>query len=484
MFTSLCFFFPAAFDLSSRARLWPVNYPHISTSRRNLARFEDFVLAATNSQHQEAWSYVTFEMLVDPEFSSGFEAKRSRGRIFCATARKPACHVAIAKMERSITQSRVGRGMPYRLSQQEAGEKSELTVGTNRVNNKSIVLFVPGRLCLFGEHSDWAGGHRGVNPELTPGCCITSGTDQGIRARACRHDGLFRASSVLPDGSFADPLELPMNCRELKQLAEVGGFWSYAAGTAHELLRLHAVGGLDVDIFHMDLPIKKGLSSSAALCVLLTKAWNQLYGLGLSLEQEMDIAYRGEILTPSQCGRMDQVCAFGRTVCFLTFDGGKISIEPIGLGGAFHLLIVDLNGSKDTVKILKDLNSHFPDTPGPLSERVREALGPINAEIVKSAQQALKDGDAPALGALMRHAQAVFDDFVTPGSPSELRAPLLHRLLSFPALTDLIYGGKGVGSQGDGTAQLLARGTDERHHARTIIEQDLSMNCLELTLHS
>ncbi|MBD0346877.1 MAG: hypothetical protein ICV63_19035, partial [Coleofasciculus sp. Co-bin14] len=27
-------------------------------------------------------------------------------------------------------------------------------------------IFVPGRLCLFGEHSDWAGGYRRINAEL------------------------------------------------------------------------------------------------------------------------------------------------------------------------------------------------------------------------------------------------------------------------------------------------------------------------------
>ncbi|MCB0232804.1 MAG: GHMP kinase, partial [Anaerolineae bacterium] len=24
-------------------------------------------------------------------------------------------------------------------------------------------IFVPGRICLFGEHSDWAGGYRRIN---------------------------------------------------------------------------------------------------------------------------------------------------------------------------------------------------------------------------------------------------------------------------------------------------------------------------------
>ena len=27
-------------------------------------------------------------------------------------------------------------------------------------------IFVPGRICLFGEHSDWAGGYRRVNADL------------------------------------------------------------------------------------------------------------------------------------------------------------------------------------------------------------------------------------------------------------------------------------------------------------------------------
>ena len=27
-------------------------------------------------------------------------------------------------------------------------------------------IFVPGRICLFGEHTDWAGGHRRTNADL------------------------------------------------------------------------------------------------------------------------------------------------------------------------------------------------------------------------------------------------------------------------------------------------------------------------------
>ena len=34
---------------------------------------------------------------------------------------------------------------------------------------QKIDLFVPGRLCLFGEHSDWAGKYRSMNSALVSG---------------------------------------------------------------------------------------------------------------------------------------------------------------------------------------------------------------------------------------------------------------------------------------------------------------------------
>lgn len=48
------------------------------------------------------------------------------------------------------------------------------------------------------------------------------------------------------------------------------------------------------------LPLKKGLSSSAALCVLVARAFNRAYGLKLTTRGEMQYAYEGERMTPSQ----------------------------------------------------------------------------------------------------------------------------------------------------------------------------------------
>lgn len=343
-------------------------------------------------------------------------------------------------------------------------------------------LFVPGRLCLFGEHSDWAGGYRREIASFPPGYCIAVGTEQGIYARVRRRDGILAVRSQLSDRKLVESLCVPLEPAELKRVASTGGFWSYVAGTLHEILRNYPIPGLELDCYRMDLPFKKGLSSSAAICVLAVQACNQLYGLELDRCEEMELAYRGESLTPSRCGRLDQVCAFGQVPMFLTFDGEDLAIEAIALGGTFHYLIVDLQGTKDTIAILRDLNAQFLAEVGSLAEGVRRALGPLNEQILYQARQALSDGNAPLVGKLMVEAQAIFDRLVTPACPAELAAPRLHQVLEYPPLQELIWGGKGVGSQGDGTAQLLIKGPEERRRAQSIIENDLGLSCLNLTL--
>ena len=47
-------------------------------------------------------------------------------------------------------------------------------------DKRKIHLFVPGRLCLFGEHSDWAGMYRTVNSEIEKGQAIVTGVEQSI----------------------------------------------------------------------------------------------------------------------------------------------------------------------------------------------------------------------------------------------------------------------------------------------------------------
>ena len=340
-------------------------------------------------------------------------------------------------------------------------------------------FFVPGRLCLFGEHSDWAGEYRSSCPEVKPGMCLIAGTDQGLYGRAELHKGAFELRQVGPAGEPGHCNSYPVVPGILKTVAKTGHFDCYAAGTAALVAEEFQVKGLRLDIYRRTLPLKKGLSSSAAVCVLTARAFNTLYNLGLTIEQEMDLAYRGEILAGSECGRMDQACAFGKgRPLLLTFDGNTVDYSVLAPGGEFILLIVDLMGTKDTRRILHDLNAAFIRGDPAL----RDALGAENRRILQAACDAVKAGDSKALGALMTEAQVLFDTQVAPVCPDELASPGLHRVLSHPAVREHAWGGKGVGSQGDGAAQVICRGEDQCRRLAAVLEGELGVSCMKLVI--
>jgi UTP-glucose-1-phosphate uridylyltransferase/mevalonate kinase len=345
-----------------------------------------------------------------------------------------------------------------------------------------VNLFVPGRICLFGEHSDWAGGYRRVNPALERGYTLICGTEQGIHATVKPHPDALILTATTALGETRGPAEIPMEAAALLAEAQGGGFWSYIAGVAYQALTNFHVGGLSISNDRTDLPIRKGLSSSAAICVLVARALNQLYDLKLTTRGEMELAYQGEITTPSRCGRMDQGCAFGSQPVLMTFDGDSLQTRNVAVGGDLYLVIADLQGRKDTIKILADLNRAYPYAATEVAAGVQGLLGPLNRCLVRQAVQALEAGDAQGLGALMREAQALFDRYAAPACPDELSAPALHGALDYGPLQGHIWGGKGVGSQGDGAAQFVARSQEDQKAAMRILLQDLGMPCLALSL--
>src|SRR5512143_926166 len=281
-------------------------------------------------------------------------------------------------------------------------------------------LFVPGRICLFGEHSDWAGGYRRVNAEIEKGYTLICGTNQGIHAEVEPHPTALVLSSTTSDGAHVGPQEIPLEPRALLEEARRGDFFSYAAGVAYQVLTHYRVRGLVIRNDRTDLPIKKGLSSSAAISVLTARAFNRVYDLHLTVRGEMELAYNGEITTPSRCGRMDQGCAFGDRAVVMEFDGDRLQTSEVRPARELHFVIVDLKAKKDTVESLKRLNRSYPFAEGPIEKGVQELLGPVNRRIVHQAVAALQAGDAERLGVLMREAQGLFDGHATPACPEEL----------------------------------------------------------------
>lgn len=343
--------------------------------------------------------------------------------------------------------------------------------------SEKLELFVPGRLCLFGEHSDWAGLHRNINSSIIPGEAIVTGIEEGIYATAEAADK-FIIESDLGEETFC----CEMDTQLLRKTACEGGYFSYVAGVASYVNEHYSVGGLRIHITRRTLPMKSGLSSSAAICVLTARAFNQIYKLKLNTLGEMNIAFVGEQRTPSRCGRLDQACAFGVTPVHMVFDSNEISVKPIAIKKPLYMVIADLKAGKDTVRILSDLNKCYPFAENDKERAVHEALGVDNREYIARADALLQEGDAKALGELMTEVQANFDKKVAPACPSQLKSPVLHSVLNDENIKKWIYGAKGVGSQGDGTVQLLARDEECQKALIDYLNNERKMGAFPLTL--
>jgi UTP-glucose-1-phosphate uridylyltransferase/mevalonate kinase len=296
-----------------------------------------------------------------------------------------------------------------------------------------------------------------INAEIVPGAAIVISIEQGIYATVEKSEHfMMRNDSPELSGLWVD-FDCMMQSNELRAIADSENYFSYVAGVASYIKDHYTVGGIKITITNMTLPMKKGLSSSAAVCVLVARAFNRLYGLNLNTRGEMNVAFKGEQRAHSRCGRLDQACAFGVVPVCMYFDGDDITPVRLVVKEKLYWVFADLNAEKDTIKILNELNKCYPFAETETERNVHHALGELNQDIIRRAAESMRKGDALELGRLMTEAQEIFDTMVAPASPEQLAAPKLHRFLNDETIKSLTHGGKGVGSQGDGSIQFLAK---------------------------
>ncbi len=202
----------------------------------------------------------------------------------------------------------------------------------------------------------------------------------------------------------------------------------------------------------------------------------------MSVRDEMEFAYLGEITTPSRCGRMDQGCVYGNRPIMMIFDGDHIDVQELKVPRKLYFVIIDLGADKDTQAILGQLNVCYPLAQDKSGRNVQKYLGSINKKITREAFEALQQGDAVGVGKLMIQAQAEFDRYLQPVCPSQLTAPVLHQVLDYERIQPYILGGKGVGSQGDGCAQFIVKDAQNQQMVIEIVERDLKKDCLRLVI--
>lgn len=76
-------------------------------------------------------------------------------------------------------------------------------------------------------------------------------------------------------------------------------------------------------------------------------------------------------------------------------------------------------------------------------------------KIAKIAKEAIEIGDVPLLANCMNDSQTLFDRCAMPNCLSELTSPKLHKIMNDSFVRSESLAVKGVGSQGDGSAQVL-----------------------------
>lgn len=309
-----------------------------------------------------------------------------------------------------------------------------------------VEIFIPGRLCILGEHSDWASKYRKENKDIERGYTIVAGLNLGIYLKgSCSKDFYYEYNNQ----------KLELSCEEVLSYSKKD-FFEYVVSSAKIMIQKYNVKGIKAVCTKMTLPLKKGLSSSAAICVAIIRLYNILYNLNLTIDEEMNLAYEAERQIGSKCGKMDQICAYGQGIRKMSFDGDNVEISNIALNKDIDFVLVDLKGEKNTIKILDDLNKEYPFPKSDDAGKLYYTLGEYNKINIKRAEESLVKGHFKELGKILLESQEKFDENVAPFS-KELKAPLLHDFFDFLKNDNLVLGYKGVGSQGDGVAQILMR---------------------------
>ncbi|MFF7123244.1 MULTISPECIES: galactokinase [unclassified Streptomyces] len=192
------------------------------------------------------------------------------------------------------------------------------------------VWAAPGRVNLIGEHTDYNDGF--VMPFALP--------HQATAAVSRRADGVLRLHSADVEGGVVE--------LRLDSLApgSDGNWTAYPAGVVWALREAgHPVTGADVHL-SSTVPTGAGLSSSAALEVVIALALDDLYGLGLQRWQLARLCQRAEnVYVGAPTGIMDQTasacCEEGHALFLDTRDLSQRQI-PFDLAAeGLRLLVVD-----------------------------------------------------------------------------------------------------------------------------------------------
>jgi galactokinase len=272
----------------------------------------------------------------------------------------------------------------------------------------AIVVAAPGRVNLIGEHTDYNEGY--VFPvAIDRYICVAAAPQKD------RHVSL-RALNLGEGDAFS-----------LSEIERGEKGWSnYPRGVALEIEKAgYRLQGMEAIIWG-DLPMKAGLSSSAALEVAVAYTFQQLSDLQIRPLDLALLCQRAENeFVGLRCGLMDQLTVvWGKEGHALLIDCRSLTYEPIPIPSGVSVVVTDTKKERGLVDSqynarrkeceegarllgvpslryisLEELQKREGNLPPLIRRRVRHAVSENQRTL--EAKEALKGGDLEAFGRLM-----------------------------------------------------------------------------------
>jgi galactokinase len=316
------------------------------------------------------------------------------------------------------------------------------------------LIQAPGRVNLIGEHTDYNDGF--VLP-----CAINY---QAVVAASCRNDSIVNVVAVDYDNE-TDQFDLSQPIVFVE-----GKMWAnYIRGVVKCLLeRGYSFQGANIAVSG-NVPQGAGLSSSAALEVVIGQTFKQLYHLSIS---QVDIALNGQQaeneFVGCNCGIMDQlISAQGKDGHALLIDCRHLDTRAVSMPDNLAVVIINSNKKRGLVDseyntrrkqceeaatvfgvpALRDVSmAQFIERQGELSpvvaKRARHVISE-NERTVKAAD-ALEQGDIALLSELMAQShRSMRDDFEITVKEIDLIVELVKSVIGVEGGVRMTGGGFG-----------------------------------------
>lgn len=325
-------------------------------------------------------------------------------------------------------------------------------------------FFAPGRANLLGAHMDYNGGS--VMP-----VALSKGT---YAVAGLRHDGLIHIQS---DQFPGEVVEFPMTELQPKRTKAWSGYVEGGLWAAMD--RWGPLPGLDL-VLHADLPMAKGLSSSASVECVAVLAVARLLGVTPDVDEMIHLAHAAETrYVGVRCGILDQTAIFlGEEDSVLLFDCLELTREHVPLDSReVRIAVMDTGVARELASSAfnqrvaectqalaifqeqvpgltclrdvsaEDFQAHSDRLPPALARRAQHVLDEVQR--TEKGSEALRRGDVATFGACMTAAHLSLRDLF------EVSTPELDAMVEASIAVEGCYGARLTGAGFGGCAVAL-----------------------------